>query len=312
MNSIADAQAKIDAVKDAAKKSELQDKLDAVKKAFEAKKSELERLIETAGNIDMSGMTDTSADRLAQEEIEADQILNKPNLSQDDIETAIIELQAAIDGLRTDKQPLIDVISLHDNQEDYIKNNEDVKKALEDVVNANNESNPSAQDVKDKAKALEEAMQKAIDEETARQLKAEEALELAEKTIEDNKTKKDELPAIDKTAIQDLIDAVLDTEYKKELQARLDAIDDAIEKKREQIAADKKAESERKAAEEIKKQQSLKQPNTGVAKEENSVGIFAAIAVVAISIFAPVVLFAKEKAQQKISKNSLLGGGGFF
>ena len=158
MNSIADAQAKIDAVKDAAKKSELQDKLDAVKKAFEAKKSELERLIETAGNIDMSGMTDTSADRLAQEEIEADQILNKPNLSQDDIETAIIELQAAIDGLRTDKQPLIDVISLHDNQEDYIKNNEDVKKALEDVVNANNESNPSVQDVKDKVKALEEAM----------------------------------------------------------------------------------------------------------------------------------------------------------
>lgn len=299
MNSIADAQAKIDAVKDAAKKSELQDKLDAVKKAFEAKKSELERLIETAGNIDMSGMTDTSADRLAQEEIEADQILNKPNLSQDDIETAIIELQAAIDGLRTDKQPLIDVFSLHDNQEDYIKNNEDVKKALEDVVNANNESNPSVQDVKDKVKDLEEAMQKAIDEETARQLKAEEALELAEKTIEDNKTKKDELPAIDKTAIQDLIDAVLDTEYKKELQARLDAIDDAIEKKREQIAADKKAESERKAAEEIKKQQSLKQPNTGVAKEENSVGIFAAIAVGAISIFAPVVLFAKKKLSKK-------------
>lgn len=168
-------------MKDATKKSELQEKLDAVKKAFEAKKSELERLIETAGNIDMSGMTDVSADRLAQEEIEAGQILNKPNLSQDDIETAITELQAAIDGLRTDKQPLIDVISLHDNQEDYIKNNEDVKKALEDVVNANNESNPSVQDVKDKVKALEEAMQKAIDEETARQLKAEEALELAEK-----------------------------------------------------------------------------------------------------------------------------------
>ena len=60
------------------------------------------------------------------------------------------------------------------------------------------------------------------------------------KTIEDNKAKKDELPAIDKAAIQDLIDAVLDTEYKKELQARLDAINDAIEKKREQIAADKK------------------------------------------------------------------------
>ncbi|MFZ2275485.1 MAG: hypothetical protein WAV68_00775 [Candidatus Nanogingivalis sp.] len=168
-------------MKDATKKSEFQEKLDAVKKAFEAKKSELERLIETAGNIDMSGMTDVSADRLAQEEIEADQILNKPNLSQDDIETAITELQAAIDGLRTDKQPLIDVISLHDNQEDYIKNNEDVKKALEDVVNANNESNPSVQDVKDKVKALEEAMQKAIDEETARQLKAKEALELAEK-----------------------------------------------------------------------------------------------------------------------------------
>ena len=286
-------------MKDATKKSELQEKLDAVKKAFEAKKSELERLIETAGNIDMSGMTDVSADRLAQEEIEAGQILNKPNLSQDDIETAITELQAAIDGLRTDKQPLIDVISLHDNQEDYIKNNEDVKKALEDVVNANNESNPSVQDVKDKVKALEEAMQKAIDEETARQLKAEEALELAEKTIEDNKAKKDELPAIDKAAIQDLIDAVLDTEYKKELQARLDATNDAIEKKREQIAADKKAESDRKTAEEIKKQQSLKQPNTGVAKEENNVGIFAAIAVVAISIFAPIVLFAKKKLSKK-------------
>lgn len=286
-------------MKDATKKSELQEKLDAVKKAFEAKKSELERLIETAGNIDMSGMTDVSADRLVQEEIEAGQILNKPNLSQDDIETAITELQAAIDGLRTDKQPLIDVISLHDNQEDYIKNNEDVKKALEDVVNANNESNPSVQDVKDKVKALEEAMQKAIDEETARQLKAEEALELAEKTIEDNKAKKDELPAIDKAAIQDLIDAVLDTEYKKELQARLDTTNDAIEKKREQIAADKKAESDRKTAEEIKKQQSLKQPNTGVAKEENNVGIFAAIAVVAISIFAPIVLFAKKKLSKK-------------
>ncbi|MFZ2275486.1 MAG: hypothetical protein WAV68_00780 [Candidatus Nanogingivalis sp.] len=73
------------------------------------------------------------------------------------------------------------------------------------------------------------------------------------KTIEDNKAKKDELPAIDKAAIQDLIDAVLDTEYKKELQARLDAINDAIEKKREQIAADEKAESDRKPAEEIKK-----------------------------------------------------------
>lgn len=119
------------------------------------------------------------------------------------------------------------------------------------------------------------------------------------KTIEDNKAKKDELPAIDKAAIQDLIDTVLDTEYKKELQARLDAINDAIEKKREQIAADKKAESDRKPAEEIKKQQSLKQPNTGVAKEENNVGIFAAIAVVAISIFVPIVLFAKKKLSKK-------------
>ena len=158
------AQVKIDAVKDAAKKQELQAALDAVRAAYATKKDQLRRLIEQANEpAVLDGMTiDTANDVKAERKDTKERVYDNNGIDQASIEDAIQHLQAALDNLRADKKPLVDAEATYAAQPNDIKNDPAVMAALRKVQDTGAMANPSVRQVKDDAQALEDAIAAAV------------------------------------------------------------------------------------------------------------------------------------------------------
>ena len=151
---------------------------------------------------------------------------------------------------------------------------------------------------------MKSAIEKAKKVESERQKSSEDKLKEVEKIVEDNKTNKNELPAVDIENIENLISKVKDEKKRQELTEKLQEIKNSIKQKESQIEAGKLAEAIKKRNEEIAKQR-LNSPETGYLREkqnqQDSTTILVLIGLVA-AIFTPIIVFFAKKLKKNSKK----------
>ena len=264
--SIKNAQTLLDEVKDGKVKEIFQKELYKIKKDLNDKKDELQKLIEKAKSINLDGKTKDSLDKLKDEILKSEKVLNGANSSQSALEKAVDDLNKALKGVKTEKKPVVDVIAKHDTKPDWIKKDKDVVKLFEKANEVIAKKDPSVEEVRKSAKDLLDAIEKlektnkeAVDE-------SENLLKEAEKEIKANNSKPDELPVIDIDEIEKSIENVLDPVKKEELKEKLEQLKINIQKKKESIDKRKLEEAERIAQEKLEKARMLKHPDTGALR----------------------------------------------
>ena len=264
--SIKNAQTLLDEVKDGKVKEIFQKELDKIKKDLNDKKDELQKLIEKAKSINLDGKTKDSLDKLKDEILKSEKVLNGANSSQSALEKAVDDLNKALKGVKTEKKPVVDAIAKHDTKPDWIKKDKDVVKLFEKANEVIAKKDPSVEEVRKSAKDLLDAIEKlektnkeAVDE-------SENLLKEAEKEIKANNSKPDELPVIDIDEIEKSIENVLDPVKKEELKEKLEQLKINIQKKKESIDKRKLEEAERIAQEKLEKARMLKHPDTGALR----------------------------------------------
>lgn len=264
--SIKNAQTLLNEVKDGKVKETFQKELDKIKKDLNDKKDELQKLIEKAKSANLDGKTKDSSDKLKAEILKSEKVLNGANSSQSELEKAVDDLTKALNGVKTDKKPVVDAIAKHDTKPDWIKKDKDVVKLFEKANGIVAKQDPSVDEVRKSAKDLLDAIEKlektnkeAVDE-------SENLLKEAEKEIKANDSKPDELPVIDIDEIEKSIEKVLDPTKKEELKKNLEQLKIQIQKKKESIDKRKLEEAERIAREKLEKARMLKHPDTGALR----------------------------------------------
>lgn len=264
--SIKNAQKLLDEVKDGKVKETFQKELDKIKKDLNDKKDELQKLIEKAKSTNLDGKTKDSSDKLKDEILKSEKVLNGANSSQSELEKSVDDLNMVLNGVKTDKKPVVDAIAKHDTKPDWIKKDKDVVKLLEKANETVAKQDPSVEEVRKSAKDLLDAIEKlektnkeAVDE-------SENLLKEAEKEIKANNSKPDELPVIDIDEIEKSIENVLDPVKKEELKEKLEQLKIKIQKKKESIDKRKLEEAERIAREKLEKARMLKHPDTGALR----------------------------------------------
>lgn len=264
--SIKNAQTLLDEVKDGKVKEIFQKELYKIKKDLNDKKDELQKLIEKAKSINLDGKTKDSLDKLKDEILKSEKVLNGANSSQSALEKAVDDLNKALKGVKTEKKPVVDAIAKHDTKPDWIKKDKDVVKLFEKANEVIAKKDPSVEEVRKSAKDLLDAIEKlektnkeAVDE-------SENLLKEAEKEIKANNSKPDELPVIDIDEIEKSIENVLDPVKKEELKEKLEQLKIKIQKKKESIDKRKLEEAERIAREKLEKARMLKHPDTGALR----------------------------------------------
>ena len=264
--SIKNAQTLLDEVKDGKVKEIFQKELYKIKKDLNDKKDELQKLIEKAKSINLDGKTKDSLDKLKDEILKSEKVLNGANSSQSALEKAVDDLNKALKGVKTEKKPVVDAIAKHDTKPDWIKKDKDVVKLFEKANEVIAKKDPSVEEVRKSAKDLLDAIEKlektnkeAVDE-------SENLLKEAEKEIKANNSKPDELPVIDIDEIEKSIENVLDPVKKEELKEKLEQLKINIQKKKESIDKRKLEEAERIAREKLEKARMLKHPDTGALR----------------------------------------------
>ncbi len=198
--------------------------------------------------------------------MKSEKVLNGANSSQSALEKAVDDLNKALNGVKTDKKPVVDAIAKHDTKPDWIKKDKDVVKLFEKANEVIAKKDPSVEEVRKSAKDLLDAIEKlektnkeAVDE-------FENLLKEAEKEIKANNSKPDELPVIDINEIEKSIENVLDPVKKEELKEKLEQLKINIQKKKESIDKRKLEEAERIAREKLEKARMLKHPDTGALR----------------------------------------------
>ena len=194
-----------------------------------------------------------------------------------------------------------------------IKNFEDSQKWLKDEVKTEADKakevqkadNPTFEEIKKAEEDLKSAIEKAKKVESERQKSSEDKLKEVEKIVEDNKTNKNELPAVDIENIENLISKVKDEKKRQELTEKLQEIKNSIKQKESQIEAGKLAEAIKKRNEEIAKQR-LNSPETGYLREkqnqqDSTTTILVLIGLVA-AIFTPIIVFFAKKLKKNSKK----------
>ena len=296
--SFTNAQNEIAEVKDPEVKATLEAELQALRTAYDTQKTAAQNLLARATD------PQTTEGKLPSEQLTnaiaaAQAALGNTNAPQSLLENVIQTLTSAINNLKTDKQPVSDAIGEEQSSPEYIKQDPEVVAALAAANDVNNQANPSVADVRRTAQELLDAIDKAKQAEEARQNTAHDLLTEAEDAINDPALPVNELPVVDIDAIQDAIDQIKDPNIRDAAQQQLDEIKDAIEAKRQAIAADERAKAEQKLAEELAKKRTaeaakqLKSPNTGVHQENSN--IFAVILASLVATPAAIYALIKRK-----------------
>ena len=222
--------------------------------------------------------------------------------SESEILEAINELESALNGLRADKTALNSQIKDFEDSQKWLK--DEVKTEADKAKEVQKADNPTFEEIKKAEDELKSAIEKAKKAESERQKSSEDKLKEVEKIVEDNKTKKNELPAVDIENIENLISKVKDEKKRQELTEKLQEIKNSIKQKESQIEAGKLAEAIKKRNEEIAKQR-LNSPETGYLREkqnqQDSTTILVLIGLVA-AIFTPIIVFFAKKLKKNSKK----------
>ncbi len=255
--------------------------------------TQLQEVVNAASNLNISSQLKTA---------EAIKNSTKDLASESEILEAINELESALNGLRADKTALNSQIKDFEDSQKWLK--DEVKTEADKAKEVQKADNPTFEEIKKAEEDLKSAIEKAKKAESERQKSSEDKLKEVEKIVEDNKTKKNELPAVDIENIENLISKVKDEKKRQELSEKLQEIKNSIKKKEAQIEADKLAEAIKKRNEEIAKQR-LNSPETGYLREkqnqQDSTTILVLIGLVA-AIFTPIIIFFAKKLKKNSKK----------
>ena len=255
--------------------------------------AQLQEVVNAASNLNISSQLKTA---------EAIKNSTENLASESEILEAINELENALNGLRADKTALNSQIKDFEDSQKWLK--DEVKAEADKAKEVQKADNPTFEEIKKAEEDLKSAIEKAKKAENERQKSSEDKLKEVEKIVEDNKTKKNELPAVDIENIENLISKVKDEKKRQELSEKLQEIKNSIKQKEAQIEADKLAEAIKKRNEEIAKQR-LNSPETGYLREkqnqQDSTTILFLIGLVA-AIFTPIIVFFAKKLKKNSKK----------
>lgn len=120
---------------------------------------ELQAKLTEARNINTNGYTQESVAESIRVKDAAQRVFDNSSATQQEIDSAEDQLQAAIDGLRTDKQPLQTLVDSLPQQPLYVQEDADVVAELAEANTILAKDNPSVREVTD----AQNALQKAID-----------------------------------------------------------------------------------------------------------------------------------------------------
>ena len=250
---------------------------------------QLQEVVYAASNLNISSELKTA---------EAIKNSTKDLASESEILEAINELESALNGLRADKTTLNSQIKDFEDSQKWLK--DEVKTEANKAKEVQKADNPTFEEIKKVEEDLKLAIEKAKKAENERQKLSEDKLKEAEKIVEDNKMKKNELPAVDIEHIENLISKVKDDKKRQELSKKLKEIKDSIKQKEAQIEADKLEEAIKKRNEEISKQR-LNSPETGYLREKQSQqDNFTILVLVGLvtAIFTPIIVFFAKKLRK--------------
>ena len=255
--------------------------------------AQLQEVVNVASNLNISSQLKTA---------EAIKNSTENLASESEILEAINELENALNSLRADKTALNSQIKDFEDSQKWLK--DEVKTEEDKAKEVQKEDNPTFEEIKKAEEDLKSAIEKAKKAESERQKSSEDKLKEIEKIIEDNKTKKNELPAVDIENIENLISKVKDEKKRQELSEELQEIKNSIKQKEAQIEADKLSEAIKKRDEEIAKQR-LNSPETGYLREkqnqQDSNTILVLIGLVTV-IFTPIIAFFAKKLKRNSKK----------
>lgn len=251
--------------------------------------AQLQEVVDAASNLNISSQLKTA---------EAIKNSTEDLASESEILEAINELVSALNSLRANKTALDSQIKDFEDSQKWLK--DEVKTEADKAKEVQKEDNPTFEEIKKAEEDLKSAIEKAKKAESERQKSSEDKLKEIEKIIEDNKTKKNELPAVDIENIENLISKVKDEKKRQELSEKLQEIKNFIKQKEAQIEADKLSEAIKKRDEEIAKQH-LNSPETGYLREkqnqQDSNTILVLIGLVTV-IFTPIIAFFAKKLKR--------------
>ena len=251
--------------------------------------AQLQEVVDAASNLNISSQFKTA---------EAIKNSTEDLASESEILEAINELESALNSLRANKTALDSQIKDFEDSQKWLK--DEVKTEADKAKEVQKEDNPTFEEIKKAEEDLKSAIEKAKKAESERQKSSEDKLKEIEKIIEDNKTKKNELPAVDIENIENLISKVKDEKKRQELSEKLQEIKNSIKQKEAQIEVDKLSEAIKKRDEEIAKQH-LNSPETGYLGEkqnqQDSNTILVLIGLVTV-IFTPIIAFFAKKLKR--------------
>ena len=255
--------------------------------------AQLQEVVDAASNLNISSQLKTA---------EAIKNSTEDLASESEILEAINELESALNSLRANKTALDSQIKDFEDSQKWLK--DEVKTEVDKAKEVQKEDNPTFEEIKKAEEDLKSAIEKAKKAESERQKSSEDKLKEIEKIIEDNKTKKNELPAVDIENIENLISKVKDEKKRQELSEKLQEIKNSIKQKEAQIEVDKLSEAIKKRDEEIAKQH-LNSPETGYLREkqnqQDSNTILVLIGLVTV-IFTPIIAFFAKKLKRNSKK----------
>lgn len=255
--------------------------------------AQLQEVVDAASNLNISSQLKTA---------EAIKNSTEDLASESEILEAINELESALNSLRANKTALDSQIKDFEDSQKWLK--DEVKTEADKAKEVQKEDNPTFEEIKKAEEDLKSAIEKAKKAESERQKSSEDKLKEIEKIIEDNKTKKNELPAVDIENIENLISKVKDEKKRQELSEKLQEIKNSIKQKEVQIEVDKLSEAIKKRDEEIAKQH-LNSPETGYLREkqnqQDSNTILVLIGLVTV-IFTPIIAFFAKKLKRNSKK----------
>lgn len=255
--------------------------------------AQLQEVVNVASNLNISSQLKTA---------EAIKNSTENLASESEILEAINELENALNSLRADKTALNSQIKDFEDSQKWLK--DEVKTEADKAKEVQKEDNPTFEEIKKAEEDLKSAIEKAKKAESERQKSSKDKLKEIEKIIEDNKTKKNELPAVDIENIENLISKVKDEKKRQELSEKLQEIKNSIKQKEAQIEANKLTEAIKKRDEKIAKQR-LNSPETGYLREkqnqQDSNTILVLIGLVTV-IFTPIIAFFAKKLKRNSKK----------
>ena len=251
--------------------------------------AQLQEVVDAASNLNISSQLKTA---------EAIKNSTEDLASESEILEAINELESALNSLRADKTALNSQIKDFEDSQKWLK--DEVKTEANKAKEVQKADNPTFEEIKKAEENLKSAIEKTKKAESEHQKSSEDRLKEVEKIVKNNKTKKNELPAVDIENIENLISKVKDEKKRQELSEKLQEIKNFIKQKEAQIEADKLSEAIKKRDEEIAKQH-LNSPETGYLREkqnqQDSNTILVLIGLVTV-IFTPIIAFFAKKLKR--------------